>query len=139
MLTNLFGADAESLILLCIGCGLVAFSRLSKQQYQRLQRHGVATQGVVLELRGSSLGDDDNRRALIRFVTEKDARWITEETADPGYPEGAEVPILYDPHDPTHFAVAAPGQTKPFWVLTLAGVLLTGYAAWRIVGPALAP
>jgi hypothetical protein len=128
VLSWLFELEWENLFPLAIGCAFFVAGRLARQNYKRLQQCGLPTQGVVLGIRGSG----NNQRSVIRFVTQ-DLRWITEESPDSNYLEGDEVPILYNPLDPTDFVIGSVNESKHFHLLTLAGIVCAAYSVWMIL------
>lgn len=126
-LSNLSEANYQALICLLVGLIFIASGIIAKRQHRHFQQHGVPVRGIILSLQGSG----DHRRCVVRFVT-KDLRWITEEAPDDNYDEGEEVPVLYDPSNPSEFIIGSPNEDKPFFLFTVFGLLLIDYSIYTI-------
>ncbi|WP_400190443.1 DUF3592 domain-containing protein [Hymenobacter sp. B81] len=123
----LVSPTADAALLLLLGVTLVAAGQLSRRRYTRLVEYGERTRGTVVAIQGQ--GDD--RLATIRFTTRTQQK-ITDLVYHSAYTVGDEVPILYDPAVPSHYAIGE-GSPLGFYGLTIGGGWLVLYALWRLV------
>ncbi|MCB2377267.1 DUF3592 domain-containing protein [Hymenobacter sp. BT635] len=128
VLTYLATVDSDLLICFLVGLVFILVGELIKRQYAHFQQHGIPAQGIILDFRGTG----DNRRCVVRFVTQ-DLRWITEESSDLNYAQGEEVPVLYNPSNPSDFIIGSPHETKPFFLFTVVGLLLIAYVVYMLL------
>ena len=98
----------QELFYVFFGVFFFAFGIIKFIKGKSLSENGEVVNGIVFRIDNKmSIGDDENRVEIIRFVTKK-KEWITEElTSTSLIPRsvGDKVKIIYNPENPKEFDI----------------------------------